>query len=107
MLERLYDAAARAGLLSLATWLPEGGADPETAWVEFRAPDEMVLDGLGLSTEYTMRYPASAFVALASGDLVTINGERYRVRDIRAIGDGSERRASLTRLSADRNESAA
>ena len=98
MLDRLYDAAARAGLLSLATWLPEGGADPETAWVEFRAPDETVLDGLGLSTEYAMRYPASAFHGLVAGGLLTVNGERYRVRDIRAVGDGSEKRATLTRL---------
>ena len=98
MLERLYDAAARAGLLSLATWLPEDGTDPETAWVEFRSPDETVLDGLGLSTDYAMRYPTSVFVGLVSGDLLTVNGERYRVRDIRAIGDGSEKRASLTRL---------
>jgi hypothetical protein len=98
MLERLYDAAARAGLLSLATWLPEDGADPETAWVEFRSPDETVLDGLGLSTDYAMRYPASAFHGLTSGELVTVNGERYRVRETRLVGDGSEKRATLTRL---------
>ena len=98
MLERLYDAAARAGLLSLATWLPEDGADPETAWVEFRAPDETVLDGLGLSTEHAMRYPTSVFVGLVAGGLLTVNGERYRVRETRLVGDGTERRATLTRL---------
>jgi len=98
MLERLYDAAARAGLLSLATWLPEDGADPQTAWVEFRAPDATVLDGLGLSTDYAIRYPTSVFVGLDSGDLLTVDGERYRVRETRLMGDGTEKRASLTRL---------
>jgi hypothetical protein len=98
MLERLYNAAARAGLLSIATWLPGDGSDPETVSVEFRAPDDPVLDGLGLSTEYAMRYPASRFVGLAAGETVTVNGERYRVREIRAVGDGSEKRASLTKL---------
>ena len=98
MLERLYDAAARAGLLSLATWLPEDGADPKTAWVEFRAPDETVLDGLGLSTDSAIRYPTSAFSGLSAGDLLTVNGERYRVRETRLVGDGSEKRATLTPL---------
>ena len=98
MLDRLYDAAARAGILSLATWLPSDGADPETVSVDFRAPDETVLDGLGLSTDYAIRYPAGRFNGLASGDRVTVNGERYRVREVRAVGDGSEKRASLTKL---------
>jgi len=98
MLSRLYDAAARAGLLSLATWLPEDGADPETAWVEFRAPDETVLDGLGLSTDYAIRYPTSIFVDLVSGHTVTIEGQAYRIRETRVVGDGSEKRAKLTRL---------
>jgi hypothetical protein len=98
MLERFYEAAARAGLLSLATWLPADGSDPETGTVDFRAPDETVLDGLGLSTDYSIRYPAGRFLGLASGDRVTVNGESYRVREVRAVGDGSEKRASLTKL---------
>jgi hypothetical protein len=98
MIERLYEAAARAGLLKEALWVPAAGAEPQTAFVDFRAPDETVLDGLGLSTDYSIRYPASRFVGLASGDIVIVNGERYRVREVRAVGDGSEKRASLTKL---------
>jgi hypothetical protein len=98
MIERLYTAAARAGLLKEATWIPAEGAEPETAAVDFRAPDETVLDGLGLSTDYAIRYPASVLVGLTQGDTVTLEGQIYRVREVRAVGDGTEKRASLTRL---------
>ena len=98
MLERLYDAAARAGFLETAVWVAEEGTEPETASVEFRAPDETVLDGLGLSTDYAIRYPTSVFVGLAAGHTVTIDGQAYRVREIRVVGDGTEKRATLTRL---------
>ncbi|MGV1045256.1 head-tail joining protein [Limnohabitans sp.] len=95
--ERFYEAAARAGLLVNAQ------IDGHTVAVEFRAPDETVLDGLALSADYTMRFPASALPALAIGDTVSIAGSThagstYRVHDIRSIGDGSERSASLTRI---------
>jgi hypothetical protein len=98
IIERLYEAAARAGLLKEAVWVPAEGAEPQTVSVDFRAPDDTVLDGLGLSTDYSIRYPAGRFLGLASGDRVTVNGEGYRVREVRAVGDGSEKRASLTRL---------
>lgn len=90
-IEDLYAAAANAGLLVQAE---VGG---QIAMVDFRAPDETVLDGLALSTDYTMRFPASALPDLAVGQVVTIGGASYRVRDLRAIGDGSERRADLSR----------
>jgi hypothetical protein len=35
---------------------------------------------------------------LATGDDLTIDGQRYRVREVRQLGDGSECRATLTRL---------
>lgn len=98
MLDRLYDAAARADMLKEALWVPAAGAEPQTAFVDFRAPDETVLDGLGLSTDYSIRYPASALTGLASGETLTIEGQAYRVREVRAVGDGSEKRATLTRL---------
>lgn len=90
--ERFYEAAARAGLLVNAQI---GG---HTVAVEFRAPDETVLDGLALSADYTMRFPASALPALAIGDSVSIADNTYRVRDIRSIGDGSECSALLSRI---------
>ena len=56
-----------------------------------------VLDGLGLSADYAIRYPADALV-LDTGHELEIGGATYRVRDVRAVGDGSECRATLSRL---------
>ena len=91
-LESLYDAASAAGLL---TEVIVGGA---AVMAEFRAPDEPVLDGLALSTEYAIRYPASRLPDLAPGDTVQIAGHAYQVREVHALGDGTEHRATLTRL---------
>ena len=96
-LETFYDAAAAAGLLVEARWTPDG-AVPVTAMVEFRAPDETLLEGFVVATDYTIRYPASRLVGLAAGDVIEVAGNSYRVRDLRAIGDGTERRADLTRI---------
>ncbi len=87
----LYAAAGRAGLLTPALI---GNAE---VLVDFRAPDDEVLDGLGLSSDYAIRYPASD-VMLDTGHELVIDGVTYRVREVRLVGDGSEARASLTRL---------
>ena len=91
-MEDFYAAAARSG------FLVDAEIDGHTIAVDFRSPDESVLDGLALSADYTIRFPASVLPALAAGNTVSIAGNTYRVRDIRSIGDGSERRASLSRL---------
>lgn len=91
-IEDFYDAAARSGLLV------DAEIDGQTIAVDFRSPDETVLDGLALSTDYMIRFPASALPSLAVGAIVSIGGSHYRVRDIRSIGDGSERHISLSRL---------
>jgi hypothetical protein len=88
----LYEVAARAGLLAQAQ--VEGRAVP----VDFRAPDVVLLDGLVLSHQYTMTYPAAWLPQLGVGSTVDIGGQSYRVREITAIGDGSEQRATLTRV---------
>lgn len=90
--EEFYEAAARTGLLV------DAEIDGNTIAVDFRSPDEAVLDGLVLSSDYTIRFPASVLPSLAAGDTVSIGGNNYRVRDIRSIGDGSERRADLSRI---------
>ncbi|PPE66587.1 head-tail joining protein [Caldimonas caldifontis] len=89
--EDLYDAAERAGLL---TPVVVGAA---TVHCAFRAPDETVLDGLALARDFEIEYAASR-LALAPGDVVTIAGESYRVREVSAFGDGRECRAQLARL---------
>ncbi len=97
-IEALYAAAEHAGLLVAAVWSPGNGDPPVTAKVDFQAPDEAVLDGLALSADYTIRYPAKRLPDLVAGETLTINSQDYRVREIRTIGDGSEKRATLTRL---------
>ncbi|MBS0214036.1 MAG: hypothetical protein JSR26_12815 [Proteobacteria bacterium] len=88
----LYEAARNAGLLTAVT---VAGSPP--VYCGFRAPDETVLDGFALSRDYQLDYPA-AWLTLAAGDTLEIAGEIYQVREVRAIGDGSERRASLSKL---------
>jgi hypothetical protein len=87
----LYEAARNAGLLTAAT------VTGNTVHCAFRAPDETVLDGFALSRDYQLDYPAS-WLTLVAGNTVEIAGVTYQVRGVRAIGDGSERRASLSQL---------
>ena len=89
--ELFYESARNAGLLTAVT------VAGNTVHCAFRAPDETVLDGFALSREYQLDYPA-AWLTLAPGDTVEIAGVSYQVRDLRAIGDGSERRAFLSQL---------
>ena len=90
-IEAFYDAAQRSGLLTAVV------AAGNTVYCAFRAPDETVLDGLALSTDYTLRYPLAWLPDLVPGQSIEVAGVSYRVREIRAIGDGSERQATLSR----------
>jgi len=83
-----------AGALLALTAITVAG---NTVHCAFRAPDETVLDGFALSRDYQIDYPAS-WLTLAAGDTVEVAGNTYQVREVRAIGDGTERRASLTQL---------
>lgn len=98
LVEQVYAAALSAGLLRDCRWQPADGSPSQTHPVGFTAPDDTVLDGLAINTDYAMTYPASVFVGLATRELVDIDGVIYQVRDVRAIGDGTERRASLSQL---------
>ena len=98
LVEQIYESAANAGLLKDCLWRPSDGATAQRHPVGFAAPDDTVLDGLSLSTEYAMTYPASIFVGLAQREPVEIDGVTFLVRDIRAVGDGTEMRAHLTRM---------
>lgn len=98
LVQALYEAAANAGLLKTCVWHPSDGGPPRTNPVGLAAPDETLMDGLTLSTEYLMSYPALIFEGLVAGERVGIDGVLFKVRDTRAVGDGSEKRARLTRL---------
>lgn len=96
--EDLYAAADGAGLLKTATWSPDPAAAPVTARVWFRAPDEVLLNGLALGRDYTMTYPLSALSGIAPHARVVIEQVTYAIREIRIIGDGTEVRATLTEV---------
>ena len=98
LVEQVYSAAANAGLTVRCRWFPAGGGSAKTQQVGFSAPDDTVLDGLTLNTDYAITYPASVFVGLAVRDAVEVEGVAYQVRDVRALADGTEMRAKLTRL---------
>jgi hypothetical protein len=98
LVEQVYAAATNAGLLRDCYWQPADGSPMQTHTVGFAAPDDTVFDGLASTTDHQMSYPASVFMGLAPRDTVEIGSVIYQVRDIRAVGDGSEMRAKLTRL---------
>lgn len=98
LVEQIYESAANAGLLKDCLWRPSDGSQTQRFSVGFAAPDDTVLDGLSLSTEYAMTYPSTVFVGLAPREPVEIDGVTFLVRELRAVGDGSEMRATLTRV---------
>lgn len=98
VIETIYAAAASAGLLKEVVWVLEQDGEPVLAQVGFHAPDESLLDGLALGRDYTITYAASALSGLGARARVSVDGQHYEVREVRAIGDGSECRATLTRL---------
>ena len=97
----LYRAAESAGLLSRCVWQRPSDQGitppPESHAVGFRAPDESILDGLSLSTEYTMTYPDTAFLDLAPQAIVAVDERSFQVRQVRSGSDG-ERIATLIRV---------
>jgi len=97
-IEAIYAAAANAGLLKRAHWHPADGSAPVEAHVGFTAQDTTMLDGLALGTDLEMTFPATVFTGIAVRDAVEIGGVVYQVRDLRALGDGSERRVKLARF---------
>jgi len=98
MVEKIYRAAANAGFLKTCTWQPDMGGAKQTQSVGFFAPDKEVLSGLGGSTEYEITYPNTCLVGLKARDVVQVEGVAYQVREVMAMGDGSELRATLMRV---------
>jgi uncharacterized membrane protein len=65
--------------------------------VGFANPDESLLDGLAVAPDVVISFPATSFPGLAVGERVVIDATTYTVREVRAVGDGSEKRAKLSR----------
>jgi hypothetical protein len=91
-IELIYQAAEHAGFLQQCLW------DDCTAMVGFQAADQDVLNRLTQSTEFSMTYPANSLQGLRTGHRVEIAEVRYQVREVVRISDGSEMRATLTKL---------
>ena len=66
LIDQIYESAANSGLLKECLWYPSNGAPSQRHQVGFAAPDESLLDGLTLSTDYEMTYP----VVRASSDIM-------------------------------------
>ena len=54
IVEQIYESAANAGLLKGCLWRPSDGSQTQRFSVGFAAPDDTVLDGLSLITEYAI-----------------------------------------------------
>jgi hypothetical protein len=64
-------------------------------------PGELVLDGMVISTDYTLRCEASKFGGLIYGAAMTVDGVNYQVRDNRLIEDGKFCNITLLKVAAD------
>ena len=98
LVEKIYRAAANVGFLKTCVWQPTDGGAAQTQSVGFAAPDKEVLAGFSVSTEFEMTYPNTCLVGLKTREVVQIEGVAYQVREVMAMGDGSELRAKLMRV---------
>ena len=98
LVEKIYRAAANVGFLKTCVWQPGDGGAQQSHSVGFSAPDKDVPSGLGVSTEYEITYPNTCLVGLKARDAVQVEGVAYQVREVMAVGDGSEMRATLMRV---------
>lgn len=90
--DAVYAAAANAGFLQECQWRGK------TAMVGLQTADHAVLHRLTQSSDTSMTYPSSVLDGLKTGDQVNFGRTKYQVREVVAIGDGSEMRATLTHL---------
>lgn len=80
-----------------AVFVPVGKA-PQTAAVLFDSPTEALFGNDVLSDEFVMTYASTDLPSVRAGDLGTINGEQYRIRDIRMQDDGKLKQAKLSKV---------
>jgi hypothetical protein len=80
-----------------AEFTPSDGGAPVSASVVFNAQAEQIFGDDVLSNEYTIVYPAGSLAGVKSGDSGTVNGVRYRMREIRLKADGQIKVARLSK----------
>jgi hypothetical protein len=92
LIDLIYEAAGNAGFLQPCRW------EESTAIVGLQSVDRDVLNHLTLSSDTSMTYPSSCFLGLKTGHRVELGDAEYQVREVVMIADGSEMRATLTKL---------
>ena len=60
-------------------------------------PDEIVADGLVMTTDYELTAKTSELGGLVFDNILKVNGDSYKVRSARKIDDGSFCLVSLTK----------
>lgn len=73
----------------IAQHTPPGGMFSEVAKGLLAQPDEPIFGGIAANRHYQLRVPATAFASLSQGDLLSIDGRDYRVREQTQLGDGA------------------
>ena len=61
-------------------------------------PDEMIADGLVVSTDYQLTAKTSDLGSLVFDATVTVNSVNYKVRNVRKVDDGTLCIVSLTKV---------
>jgi len=83
--ERFWSAFQGVGMLDEASYQPPVG-DLVVFSGGFKRPDQVVLDGMVHTTDYSIEYMASA-VELKRGFIITVDGVQYKVRQT-PVGNG-------------------
>lgn len=87
----------------VAVWTPQGGAPvapvpPDQPNAHLDMPDQDVLAGKQLSTEYSAMFATASFAGIKHGDTLTINGTTYSVRTVVKLDDGALSTAHLSKV---------
>jgi hypothetical protein len=96
----LYESFGRAGFLSPAVWTAQPIGTPIPGDVRHRKPTTEVLgDGGAIVFDPVAQFPAVQFAGIKRGDRLDVATEAgtlaYRIRELHAIGNGDETRATL------------
>lgn len=96
----LYLSFGRAGFLQPAAWTAQPLGDPVAGEVRHRKPTTEVLgDGGAIVFDPVAQWPATQFVGARQGDRLDVTlptgTVAYRLREVHAIGNGDEIRATL------------
>ena len=60
-------------------------------------PDEMIADGVVLTTDYELTGKTKDFGSILFDEVIQVNDEDYKVRSVRKIDDGTLCKVSLTK----------